>query len=114
CHDLVAGQAQVDVDRIKFALVLMLVRRLDGHSAADDVGRKALEFLDALADLGLHRRRSIEVVKANLYRELHDGLTALVRSGGQCSGSAAWRTLVDIRMLLPGERRRRRGRAAEA
>src|SRR5690606_20215666 len=87
---------------------------LDGHSAADDVGRKALEFLDALADLGLHRRRSIEVVKANLYRELHDGLTALVRSGGQCSGSAAWRTLVDIRMLLPGERRRRRGRAAEA
>ena len=53
---ILARQAHIDMDVIYFALVMMLVRRLDGHMAADDAVEDALELCRLLPDTGLNGR----------------------------------------------------------
>jgi hypothetical protein len=69
-HDLLARDPDVDRDP-DGAAVGLLVGRLDGHPAGDDVVAEALETGDAFAHLGLDRIRSRHVVEADLERDLH-------------------------------------------
>jgi hypothetical protein len=53
------------------ALVLMLVRGLDGNAAADNVITKLLELCRMLANGLFNSRRRLEIVEFNLQRDMH-------------------------------------------
>ena len=62
--DFTARRVRVNRDLVNIALVMVLVRRLNGHLAAHDFRCKALQLFCPLANGGLDRRRWFEITEA--------------------------------------------------
>ena len=68
---VLAWHADVDADLVELALVVMAMRRLDGHVAAHDALEEAVELGCFLADDRFDGRRGVHVPKADLQGYLH-------------------------------------------
>ena len=70
-HDLAPGHEHLDPRAVQPPLVVMVVRRLHGDMAAQDIALEALQPRRLLADARLQRRRRRHVLEGDLQRNGH-------------------------------------------